>query len=182
MRVIAGTLRGKKLIPPKDDAVRPTTDRVKESLFNLLIGQIDDSTVIYDLFSGSGGLGIEALSRGARYGCFCDKSKESYQLTKENIRRCRLEDRSIVVLGDFHKAISRFPYQADIVFLDPPYQDYLWKPCLEAILEQDRLKVNGIAVLEHGAGQIPENLPEAFVCEKQRRYCACAISIYSRQK
>lgn len=182
MRVIAGALRGKKLKAPRNEAIRPTTDRVKESLFNLIADEIDESAVVYDLFSGTGGLGIEALSRGAGYAYFCDKSKEGYELTKENIRSCHMEEKSVIIYGDYKKALKQFDEKADIVFLDPPYGAYLWKPCLEALLSQDKLKKNGIAVLERGTDQLLEDLPPDLICEKERRYGASTISIYRRRE
>lgn len=180
MRVIAGEAKGRKLNSPEDTKVRPTTDRVKESLFNLITGDIDENTVVFDLFSGSGGLGIEALSRGAKRAYFSDKNKTSLSLTKSNIKLCRMEERSILFFGDYKKALAEFPEKADVILLDPPYDLNLWVPCMETILREDKLRIGGIAVVERGTEAILEDVPKEFLLEKERRYGATTIGIYRR--
>ena len=105
MRVISGKVRGLKLNAPKNDDVRPTTDRVKESLFNMINSYMMDSDIL-DLFAGTGSLGIECLSRGANKCVFVDKSKESINIVKSNIKKARVENESIVLNLDFKSAIS----------------------------------------------------------------------------
>lgn len=180
LRVIAGEAKGRKLNSPEDRKIRPTTDRVKESLFNLITGDIDENTVVFDLFSGSGGLGIEALSRGAKRAYFCDKNRISLSLTKSNIKLCRMEERSILFFGDYKKGLDSFPEKADIIFLDPPYDLSLWVSCMKSILEADKLKIGGIAVIERGTDDLLEGVPEEFELEKERRYGASTIAIYRR--
>lgn len=178
MRVIGGELRGKKLTAPKDDSVRPTTDRVKESMFNLISGFIDGDTVVYDLFSGTGSLGIEALSRGAAKAFFCDKSRESYNITKENITNCRLNDRSKLVFGNYRKAVSEFEQKADLVFLDPPYGLDLWKDCSDMLVCQDKLNEEAVIVMEHGVENELTGIHENLSLIKEKKYGAIVISIY----
>lgn len=178
MRVIGGELRGKGLQTPADDAVRPTTDRVKESMFNLIAPYIDDETVVYDLFSGTGGLGIEALSRGAKKAYFCDKSKESLRLTKENIRDCRLEDRAVAAYGDYRKAPEDFPEKADLVFLDPPYGLDLWKKASDSLIENDKLNDGAVIVMEHGTENRLEGLDPRLALLKERKYGYIMVSVY----
>ncbi len=178
MRIIGGELRGKKLSSPKDESVRPTTDRVKESMFNLIAGEIDDGTVVYDLFSGSGGLGIEALSRGAKLACFCDRSRNSYDLTRKNLRDCRLESRSRCVFGDYRKALDQFEEPADLVFLDPPYSLDLWKPCSDLLLEKGKLRDGALLVMEHGEHQALKELDPRLELFKERKYGLILVSIY----
>lgn len=178
MRVIGGEFRGKKLLAPKDTSARPTTDRVKESMFNLIYDDIDEDTVVYDLFSGTGGLGIEALSRGAGIAYFCDKNKENYGLTKENVAGCRLNDRSRIVFGDYKKALETFDLKADLVFLDPPYGADLWKKCADVLIAQDKLNENAVIVMEHGADHILEGMHPALSLMKERKYGAIVVSIY----
>ena len=105
MRVISGSARGLKLNTPSDDRIRPTTDRVKESMFNIIQDWVYDSQVL-DLFAGSGALGIEALSRGAKEAVFCDKSLDSIKIIKSNIEKARLVDRSHLLNCDFKKCLS----------------------------------------------------------------------------
>lgn len=92
MRIIAGIYKGRRLTSPIDDRVRPTTDKVKEAIFSILTNEIYGSNVL-DLFSGSGNLGLEALSRGAQHCWFCDSSRDSLKLIRENIRYCKAEER-----------------------------------------------------------------------------------------
>ena len=124
MRIIGGELRGKKLSSPKDESVRPTTDRVKESMFNLIAGEIGEDTVVYDLFSGSGGLGIEALSRGARKAFFCDRSRNSYDLTLgyDLVRTSEvLPDATISdIIGDRERSFSYDPDEISMLIEDIP--------------------------------------------------------------
>ncbi len=178
MRVIAGELRGKKLQAPEDDMVRPTTDRVKESMFNLISGCIDDETVVVDLFSGTGGLGIEALSRGAKKAYFCDNSKKSYYLIKQNIKDCRLEDRSAIVFGDYKKTAAAIEEKADLVFLDPPYGLDLWKKAADSLIENDCLADGAVLVMEHGADNPIEGLDERVELIKEKKYGYIMVSVY----
>lgn len=178
MRVIGGELRGKKLIAPKDETVRPTTDRVKESMFNLIYDYIDEDTLVYDLFSGTGGLGIEALSRGAAKVFFCDKSRESYNITKQNIKECRLDDRSRLFFGNYKKALAEFDQKADLVFLDPPYGLDLWKQCADELIAQDKLNEDAVIVMEHGVENELKSMSENLSLIKERKYGAIVISIY----
>lgn len=178
MRVIGGELRGKKLTAPKDEAVRPTTDRVKESMFNLISGYIDEDTVVYDIFAGTASLGIEALSRGAKRAFFCDKSKESYNIAKENITACRLNDRSKLVFGNYKKAFSEFEEKADLVFLDPPYGLDLWKECSDLLISQDKLNEAAIIVMEHGVENELTQIDERLSLIKEKKYGTIVVSVY----
>ena len=112
MRVITGEYRGRKLETPAGYDIRPTSDKVKESIFNLLMGCIDDS-VFCDLFAGTGSLGIEALSRGAERCYFCDKSRESIGIIKRNVQHCHAEEKSVILQGDFTKSLSRINEKVD---------------------------------------------------------------------
>lgn len=178
MRVIAGELRGKRLQAPEDEAVRPTTDRVKESMFNLISGVIDEDTVVIDLFAGTGGLGIEALSRGAKKAYFCDNSKKSYYLIKQNIKDCRLEDRSEIVFGDYRKTTAAIGEKADLVFLDPPYGLDLWKKAADSLIENGCLADGAAIVMEHGADNPISGLDERIELIKEKKYGAILVSVF----
>src|SRR5690554_3093009 len=125
MRVISGRAKGKKLNAPKGNEIRPTSDKIKEAIFSKLQQQIVDATFI-DLFSGSGAMGIEALSRGAKKVYFCDKSKNSRQLTLKNLQSCSFDAGEYEFLsGDYKTCIKRMHQdgvRGDIVYIDPPYQ------------------------------------------------------------
>ena len=120
MRVITGSAKGCKLSSPEGLDVRPTLDRVKESLFSILYPYMSNSNVL-DLFAGSGALGIEALSRGAAECTFVDKNKKAYDCVINNLRHTKLSDKANVVFGDFEVFFSKNTDKYDLVFLDPPY-------------------------------------------------------------
>ena len=101
MRIISGKLKGRRLNTPADQRIRPTTDKVKEAVFSMINGWIDEDSICIDLFSGTGNLGLEAISRGAKTVYFCDNHRESTSLTKSNIRHCGVENQSIILTGDY---------------------------------------------------------------------------------
>lgn len=151
MRVVAGKYRGKNLLSPKDESVRPTTTRIKETLFNVLQGYIQGAVVL-DLFAGSGALGIECISRGASEVTFVDRSKDSISLVYQNLKG--IEGNYKVVNSDFSSALrSSFVSgkQYDVIFLDPPYATNLGELAIEIIFELNLLKEDGIIVFEHGS-------------------------------
>lgn len=122
MRVIAGTARRLNLKTPKGMDTRPTTDRIKETLFNMIQMDIPGSIFI-DLFSGSGGIGIEALSRGARHAYFVENAKEAISCIQENLIFTKVTDRATLLKQDVLSALSLIPEkEADIIFMDPPYE------------------------------------------------------------
>ena len=125
MRIIAGEFRGRKLLSPHSDTTRPITDRVKQSLFDIIAGDMPDA-VVYDCFSGTGSMGLESLSRGARLALFFEADRSALGQLKNNIATLQLETRSRVVPGDLFKWFSQIkPSQEDrakVIFLDPPYR------------------------------------------------------------
>ena len=151
MRIIAGKNRGTKLYTlDGDDITRPTLDRVKESLFNIIMKYLNDSNVL-DLFAGSGALGLEALSRGAKNAVFCDNSRKAINVIKNNIAKTKLEEKTQVLNKDFVKAILDLKKEGkkfDLIFLDPPYRtDYIIK-AIELIIEGELLSEDGIIIAE----------------------------------
>ena len=150
MRVISGTARGKKLSSLEGLTTRPTLDRVKEALFNILQFDLKGAKIL-DLFSGSGALGIEALSRGAKEAVLCDNSHKAIQIINKNLEETRLIDKAKVVNRDYIDAIKQLHKQSqkfDIIFLDPPYKtDYVIKS-INYILEYKLIAEDGIIVVE----------------------------------
>ena len=120
MRVIAGLAKGHQLFSPEGEDTRPTLDRVKESVFSILYHYLNGAVVL-DLFAGTGGLGIEALSRGASYADFVDNNKKAYDCIIRNLRKTRLEEKAKVHFTAFEKFLKATNKKYDIVFLDPPY-------------------------------------------------------------
>ena len=160
MRIITGSARGCRLKTPKGTEVtRPTADRVKESLFNIL-GQMVAGRKVLDIFAGTGNLGLEALSRGAESAVFVDKA--TAKLIAENLQLTRLQEKGIVRSGDVFAELSRQAAgkaEFSLIFCDPPYHKGLWQQALRQIDASDGLMAeNGILVVEHGAeeNEIPE--------------------------
>lgn len=144
MRVITGTARGRKLMEPKGMDIRPTTDMVKESVFNIAQFDIEGRRIL-DLFAGTGQMGIEALSRGAKSVTFVDASKDAVKLVKDNLSHCGME--AAVVHGDSLSFLERCG-KFDFIFLDPPYATDLIDRALEKIIKFDILSESGIIIYE----------------------------------
>ena len=148
MRVIAGTARSIPLITPKGDKTRPTIDKHKETLFNCLADMLYDS-VFLDLYSGSGGIGIEALSRGAKVSYFAENDNDAIRCIKENLKKTRLEERGRIVKRDVKDAIRLSMLEtADIIFMDPPFLTHAETEIIPLIMEHNLLKEDGIIVVE----------------------------------
>ena len=147
MRVISGLARGTKLKTIENISTRPTLDRVKESLFNILQNKIK-GTVVLDLFAGSGALGIEALSRGAVKAYFCDKNPEAVKVIKENLIKTRLLDKAIVFNKDYLEAIRKIKEELSIVFLDPPYKLDLAVKAINELLKNNLLTNDSLIIVE----------------------------------
>jgi 16S rRNA (guanine966-N2)-methyltransferase len=177
MRIIAGIYKGRRLAAPSDRSVRPTPDRVKEALFSML-GQDIEGAIVLDLFAGSGNLGLEALSRGAKRCYFGDSSRESIHLIQSNVAHCKAQDHAHVILGDYRNVLAQLREQMDIVFLDPPYKDQLWFGVMELLNEKKLMNEGGLAVLEHPKEfEFPQEL-FCFRKIKERRYGTVVLSIY----
>ena len=143
MRIISGTARGTKLFTLSgNDITRPTLDRVKEALFSSIQVQILDANVL-DLFAGSGALGLEALSRGARKAVFCDHSKEAIEIIKQNIIKTHMTEQAEVVMSDYKELLTKTQEEYDIIFLDSPYaSDYDIEALKRLILEEKTSEKN----------------------------------------
>lgn len=148
MRVISGTLRGKKLKTLEGENTRPTLDRVKEALFSIIQFDIENASVL-DLFAGSGSLGIETLSRGAKQVIFCDNSKDAIEIIKQNVAATRFTEKSEIINKDYMSTLEAIKHQKfDIIFLDPPYRSDFAKESLNYIITNDLLSKNGIVIIE----------------------------------
>lgn len=149
MRVISGSARGTNLYSLEGDTTRPTLDRVKESLFNIIQNKLQEAVVL-DLFAGSGALGIEALSRGAKRAVFCDQSRKAIQIIKQNIEKTHLQEKAEVVNEDYIKFLSHQDKKEkfDIILIDPPYAKNIATHAIEEIIKLDLLADNGIIILE----------------------------------
>jgi len=153
MRVITGKARGRKLATPANNDIRPTTDNVKESIFNIIQFDIEGRRVL-DLFAGTGQLGIECLSRGAESAVFIDQSRESVKLVKDNLKTCGLEGTVLQMDAvSFLNGCGKF----DLIFIDPPYDSPLYEKVLETVNLVDILSDGGIIICEASRDrQLPE--------------------------
>lgn len=163
MRIIAGTFRGRILAAPRDLSVRPTADRVKQSIFDILATRIDfEGIEILDLFSGSGSLGLEGLSRGAATATFVDSSRDSLSLLEKNIRLLGLEDRTTIHQADVFWFLKNLRRPYDLVFVDPPFALERIGDLPVAISQSAVMKPGAYVIMEHGKNS-PVSVPgEAF--------------------
>jgi 16S rRNA (guanine(966)-N(2))-methyltransferase RsmD len=180
MRIISGRARGLKLNTPKNDDIRPTTDRVKESLFNIINSRIPNSQVL-DLFAGTGGLGLECLSRGAEKCTFVDSSRESVKVLTSNIEKARFKSESEVITADFMNALNTFKVRGrkfDLVFLDPPYHGEMFIDALTKLDEADLLEEHSLISVEHDtADKFPEKIGRLYA-HREKKYGKTTITFY----
>lgn len=172
MRIVAGSLRGKKLASVRGTDTRPTTDRIRESIFNILGSGIQDCHVL-DLFAGTGALSLEALSRGARHATLIENDRQALETIRRNIEACRFKSRVHLLKWDISRGlhcIQAHEPPFDIVFMDPPYGGGLILPTLEALHEAACLAHRSLLVIEHGRGKSIADLPECFQVADKRRY------------
>ena len=179
MRVITGKARGVQLKTPDGMTTRPTTDRVKEALFSIIQFEIPTARVL-DLFGGTGQLGIEALSRGAKSAVFVDAGEPACRLIRENLKRTKLESDAKVIRADYLDYLKRCREQFDIIFLDPPYAEVFLENALKCITEIDILQSGGIIVTERPLGK---DLPwdfTGFTRSKDYKYGNTLLTIYRK--
>ena len=177
MRVITGSLKGKRLSTPDGLDVRPTPDRVKEGIFSALHFDLEGRRVL-DLFAGSGQLGIEALSRGAANCTFVDSSTTSVKAVKKNIEACKLESVARVVQSDYFSFCAKSQETFDYVFLDPPYAAGLLTPAVKAVLPL--MSEYGAIICEHPPEVVLEPEIGGFYIHKSYRYGKILVSVYRK--
>ena len=179
MRVITGSARGMKLRTLEGLATRPTSDRVKEEVFNIIQFDIEGRRVL-DLFAGSGQLAIEALSRGAAYAVLVDQSLEAVKIVKENLKKTRFDQRATVLRADYLQYLSSAREKFDLIFLDPPYSEKYLERALERISEIDILTEGGIIVCEKPRGKVLPPVVGDLICSKDYNYGKTAVNLYTR--
>lgn len=180
MRIISGKWKGKQLLSPKTDKIRPTLDRVRESVFSIINKHIIDAKVL-DLFSGTGSLGIEALSRGAKEVYFNDINKQALKLIYDNIRLTQFESCVKISKKEYDKCLTSFKNIEDkfnIIFIDPPYDSTYEENALNLIVKFNILKEDGIIVLETDKRKrFNENI-KGLVLKDKRKYGRIIIRLY----
>lgn len=182
-RVIAGVAGGIPLKAPPGDGTRPTTDRTKESVFNMIQADIPEAQVL-DLFAGSGGLGIEALSRGAAFAVFVEADRTVCDLILQNLKKTRLSDQAEVMCRDVGLAIRQLALEGrkfHLVFADAPYRrDFVLKTLL-LLDENDIMMHDGMAVVEHHREESPPQSVARWLLERRREYGETVFSFYLHQ-
>ncbi len=176
MRVITGTARGRKLSTPENYDIRPTTDNVKESIFNIIQFDIEGRRVL-DLFAGTGQLGIECLSRGAESCVFVDESREAVKIVKENLKSCQLQG-TVLQMDALSFIRSAGPF--DLIFVDPPYDSKLYESVLEIINLVDILSDGGIIVVEARKERMLPEMAAPYHKRKEYRYGKLKVCIYTK--
>ncbi|MBR4392701.1 MAG: 16S rRNA (guanine(966)-N(2))-methyltransferase RsmD [Oscillospiraceae bacterium] len=177
MRVITGSAGGRKLKTPSNEEIRPTTDNVKESVFNIIQFDIEGRRVL-DLFGGTGQMGIEALSRGAREAVFVDKSREAVKLIRDNLQTCGMEAK---VLQTDALSYLRSGERFDLIFVDPPYDSGLYEPVLSTINSVDNLSEGGIIICEAHVDVPFPDVREPYRKAREYRYGKVKICIYKKE-
>ena len=180
MRVITGKARGVVLKTPDGMKTRPTADRVKEALFSIIQFDIPNATVL-DLFAGTGQLGIEALSRDAKYAVFVDEQDKACRLISENLKKTKLENDARVVRSDYEIFLKNCHEKYDIIFLDPPYAEKFLENALNFITEIDILQSGGIIVTERPAGKdLLFDFP-GYSRSKDYKYSNTVLTIFRKE-
>ncbi len=179
MRVIAGKAKGTVLKTPDGMLTRPTTDRVKEALFSIIQFDLPGAAGL-DLCGGTGQLGIEAISRGAKRAVFVDARREACQLIREDLKKTHMEGEAQVVQSDYMEYLNRCRDQFSVIFLDPPYAEVFLENALKKITEIDILQSGGIIVAERPLGK---DLPweyDGFVRSKDYKYGKIMLTVYRK--
>ena len=179
MRVISGTARGRRLKELEGMETRPTTDRVKEGMFNVLQFDIEGRRIL-DLFAGTGQLGIECLSRGAKEAVFVDRRTDAVRLIRENLKRTRMETQGKVVRSDYLDYLKRSREKFDIILLDPPYAAGLLEGVISHITRFDILAPHGIIVAEHPVELGMPGVEAPYRLHRTYRYGKIAMTVYKR--
>ena len=177
MRVIAGLAKGHSLITPDGISTRPTTDKVKGSLFSMLMGNIAGAKTL-DLFAGSGALGIEALSRGAEKCVFVDMSEGAIKCVKANLEHTKLSEAAEIKKSDGISFLKGCNEDFELIFLDPPYHKGLAEEALKLISEKNILKKGGFVSVETDAGELERAEFGTLKCVKNKKYGRISLKIY----
>ena len=177
MRINSGRFKYRKLEIP--ESARPTTEKVREAVFSMLIGKVEGATVL-DLFAGSGSLGLEALSRGAEFCVFNEGDRKNYKILKNNIANCKAEEISSTYNNDFRKALILANREFDIIFVDPPYREGYYGEVFELVEEYGLLADGGVIVTEHlNDNELSDNML-SFSRTKHKRYGTIGVDFFER--
>ena len=187
MRIVAGKFKGRRLKTPKGSEVRPTADRVKESLFRIFGERVVDADFL-DLCAGTGSIGLEALSQGAKSTTFVDNNYHAIRIIESNLEMCgfdRKQPHVRLIHLDARKALARFGRRKakfDLIYFDPPYASKIYESCLRQIAEADLLSSTGVLVIEHRriqeADWTESMIIDELILSRQERYGDTMLSFY----
>jgi len=183
MRIIGGTLRSRQIRSPEGKQARPTSDRVRESLFSVIGREVEDQCVL-DLFAGPGTLGIEAVSRGASFVTFVEASERVSAVLRTNLRDLSIEEKASVKTGDVFDAVRGMSLRKakfGLVFLDPPYSKGYAVRALRLVMESGIVPEDGMIVVEHSIREVMADPAVGFSLRKVLRFGETQVSIYRRQ-
>ncbi|MBD5149081.1 MAG: 16S rRNA (guanine(966)-N(2))-methyltransferase RsmD [Oscillibacter sp.] len=181
MRVITGAARGRRLKELEGYETRPTTDRVKEGIFNIIQFDIEGRKAL-DLFAGTGQLGIEALSRGAASAVFVEQRRDAAALVKDNLKITALGENARVVCGEAMAFLSSTKEKFDLIFVDPPYAANLWENAIKTIYQFDILSNHGIIICESPLSQEMPPVEPPYFLHRTYRYGKIKITTYHREE
>lgn len=180
MRVITGRFRGMTLLAPKGDDIRPTTDRVKEDVFNTLMPYVNEDGIFLDLFCGSGAMAVEAVSRGFNKAELVDNSKTSLELAAKNVQKTKHPEYFKLIRSDAKNYLIATKKEYDIIFMDAPYAFKNTNELIDIIISRSLLKEGGMLVVEKSSKD------DRCVCEmslyKEKKYSAAAVYYYKNTK
>lgn len=177
-RISGGTEKGRSLRSRGSKNIRPTSERVRSAIFSLIGSESVNAARVLDLYSGTGALGIEALSRGAAEAQFVEVDPMRCEYIRESVRSLGFADRSRITRGDVKRALQRIAGRYDLVFVDPPYAVDPWEAVMRALQDQELLECGALVVAEHASSRDLADRYEGLEIWKRRRYGDSAVSIY----
>jgi 16S rRNA (guanine(966)-N(2))-methyltransferase RsmD len=182
LRIISGKARGTKLYTLDGENTRPTLDRIKEPLFSIILNRILDAEVL-DLFAGSGALGMEALSRGAKSAILCDNSLEAIKIIKNNLNKTKLADYAEIINKDFRDCLKQLNGKKfDLIFLDPPYKTDYIELAIKQIIDENLLKKDGTIIAETDRQEVVDKIKNLDICIEDIRKYGRAILIFLKRR
>lgn len=175
MRINAGDYKFRRIVLPED--IRPTTEKVREAICSMVMSHIPDANVL-DLFAGSGVMGLELLSRGAKHCWFNDSSRRHVSIVKENVENCRAQEKASLTTKDFRKCLESLHDTMDLIILDPPYRSGYYEEAIEKIADLELLDREGVIVAEHLYEiSLPEEIA-GFKRIKEKKYGTIGVDLY----
>lgn len=184
MRIIAGLAKGRRLLPPEGMGTRPTLDRVKESIFDIL-GYKTENAIVLDAFAGTGSLGLEACSRGAKFCYLVDKGKETFKILEKNIENLRFNDKCKCFNMDSYEALNYFSnhnIKFNLIFIDPPYSKEMIPPAVDIISEKNLLEENGLIATKIDTKEELYYGNDKIILFDHRKYGNTTICFYKQKE